>query len=279
MTVTLAQAGAAVIEMIRTLGIRCSPHSRLARMMAILQQGYIAPDDKGFDVAREALRDIRLMDFALSELIAICPREILAAKVRLALGDAPLVQNSGGRSPGRDAQCELYVAGVCARAGIGPEFAEPDVVCTVKDNRYGIAIKRVKNVDRIEEHFRRAVVQISNAGMAGFVVMDLSVAFNPDNRALVSDADVAEMRLAHDLARQTFLSQYFDRMKAWTGGREVRGLIILDHILRYDPGPRDWSLETFTDFVSFCAHNQRRKREFDSFQKTYTRGLVNLIQK
>ena len=276
MNLSLAEAAEDIVRRIKSLGIRCEPDSRYGREASILKKGMIEPDDLDHTVAVESLRDVRLTQFALSELMGAVPTDVLADKVKLLVKDDPLPQDGPASSPGRDVQCELYVAGVCAKAGMKPMLAEPDVLCHAGGSTFGIAVKRVKSEAQFEKRFRDGARPIAAAGVPGILAMDMSMAFNPDNQPLVSDVDIYGMQLAHRQARHSYVDERFDDMKGWLRGREIRGLMILDHILRYDPSVSDWFLESMTFFVPFTEHNQRRTREFEAFRRTYEKGIHNL---
>ena len=70
------------------------------------------------------------------------------------------------------------------------------------------------------------------------------------------------------------MDDHVEKMKSWQQGRELRGLILLDHIFRHDP--RDgWCACGLTYFVNLCEHNQRRAAEFRAFVQAFERGLPN----
>ena len=272
---TLGEAAEDVVSRIQSMGVRLDVNSRFSRMATTLEKGFIGPDDPDFLVAVESTRDVRVMHLALSELMGKVPEDVLREKVQSAIKDESLPQDGSDRSPGRDAQCELHVAGVCARAGMRPELKEPDICCYVKDSPYAIAVKRVKSEAQFEKRFRNAASQVDNAGVKGFIVMDMSIAFNAENAPLVSDDNIREMQVAHRVKMKAFVDALHASMKEWLRGREVRGLLIIDHIIKHEPARKDWPLETFNYFVPFTQHNQRRHREFNAFQEKYSRGTVN----
>src|SRR5690606_126095 len=68
------------------------------------------------------------------------------------------------KSSGRDAQCELYFAAICMKAGLKPVFNEPDIVCSYQSVSIGIAVKRIKSIESIENRFRGAAKQVFRSG-------------------------------------------------------------------------------------------------------------------
>ncbi len=264
------------VRRIESLGVRCAPDSRYGRMVSALRKGKIEPEDSDFAVALEAIRDVRVTQYALAALMDAVAGDSLADKAKLLVKDDPLPQDSPLNSPGRDIQCELYVASVCAKAGMRPRLVEPDIVCDVNDKTFCIAVKRIKNESKFEARFRDGARQIAETGIPGFIAIDVSIAFNPANLPLVGDVDIYTMQIAHRQARRLSVDQHHERMKEWLRGREIRGLLIVDHVLRYDQSDNDWYLESMTYAVPFTQHNQRRSREFDAFYRTYQRGMFNL---
>jgi hypothetical protein len=257
------------------LGVSVEGYGRVAQMVESLQNGYVAPHDEHFPMALEAWRDIQILAFVLDYLPGQVQQFMLQDKLRLCMKDTVLPQDSLDRSPGRDTQAELHFAAVCARGGMQPCLQEPDIVCQVSGKSYGIAVKRLKNADKIEQRFRNAADQIERAQLPGFVALDLTVAFNRDNVPLVTNASARELRAAHRRTCNDFRHQYHDKMKGWIRGREVRGVILVEHRLHFQGG-QDWFLETFNGEGSFSSDNQRRQREFDAFVKYYKQGLPNL---
>ena len=276
MNLSRIEAAEDVVRRIESLGVRCAPESRYRRMLTVLRKGRIEPEDPDFAVALEAIRDVRVTQFALAALMDIVAPDPLADKVKLLVQDESLPQNSPLSSPGRDIQCELYVASVCAKADMRPRLIEPDIVCDVNDKTFCIAVKRIKSESKFEARFRDGARQIAEAGVPGFIAIDVSIAFNPTNLPLVGDVDIYTMQIAHRQARRLFVDQHHERMKEWLRGREIRGLLILDHILRYDQSDNDWYLESMTYAVPFTQHNRRRGREFEAFYNSYQRGMFNL---
>lgn len=165
-----------------------------------------------------------------------------------------------------------------------PLFVEPDIHVTHDDCAYGIAVKRIKSAEQIEKHIRKAADQIARTGSPGFIVIDISMAFNPPNKRMTGASDEA-LKRAHRLSRSDFESDYFDRLKQWVRGREVRGVILLDHIVRQHPQD-GWELNSFTYAISLSRKwltnkheheqvlNQQRHREFVAFMDRFVNGLA-----
>lgn len=76
--------------------------------------------------------------------------------------------------PGRDAQFELWMWAVAKAAGLRPVIAEPDVVCSCRGARFGLACKRIKSRKGIEGNVREAAGQIRDAHMPGAIALELT---------------------------------------------------------------------------------------------------------
>ncbi len=273
----LGEAAAYVWKKFNDLGLHPSPSSRLGMMFSLFEKRDFIPEgDSDFELACEALRDITLLEFAFDQLAEPHLLDSAIEKLRLLLKDSALPQDDDDNTPGRDTQAEIYVASICQAAGLSPKFLEPDVVVVLNDKEYGIAVKRLKSLASLEKRFHGACKQIQKAGKPGFIVLDMMMVFNPENRrvwATTSDAHVAS---AHSLACEKFVGDYFDRFRKWQDGREVRGVLILDHLVRrfidQDDTPR-WQLNGFAYSVNMSPHNERRRREGDAFWRAYERGI------
>jgi hypothetical protein len=229
MSPTLANAARSVSKNFESLGVRLHPQSRVGQVVDLLKDGgVIEPGDERFRTALEGFRDISILYFVIGRLLATIDPAVLRQKLRRIIKDHVHPQDDLTKSPGRDVQTELYVAAVASKAGLSPRFEEPDVLCDLAGEPLGVAVKRVKNEKRFEEHFRGSVSQIAKAGVRGVVTMDMSLAFNRINQPIDTAAKVEQMQLAHWKARTLFVNHYYGQMKGWINAGEVRGLIIIE---------------------------------------------------
>ena len=158
---------------------------------------------------------------------------------------------------------------------MAPEFVEPpDVVCQLGGNHYGLAVKRLQSLDRFEERFSKCCKQIENSKIPGYAVMDLSLAVNPGNRPISASIDDHDMHgLTSKWCQETFVPKH-EWMKKTQRGREVRGLIILLHFIKYVPKEGIWGLYSYTWGYSLSPDNQKRRREFSAFFNRFVKGLA-----
>jgi hypothetical protein len=240
---------------------------------ALTTGGRTDPNDAIWPIAYEGIRDIQVIEHSLRYLRQLIPSEELRPRLQRVVKDSVLsTQDIGSSSFGRDVQSELFVASVCARASMRPKFAEPDVVCYVGKHTFGLAVKRPKGMQTFEDNFRKAVEQIEKSSRIGVIVMDMSLAFNPDNKPLIGSF-TAEVREAKRWRALEFLDRWSEKMKAWVGTRQIRAFLIIEHIPTWLQSDGHWSLATLTDAIHFSSYNQRRHREFTVLWDAFQRGL------
>ncbi len=270
---SLQQQATFVIDTLEEMGF-ATAHTRLDSMSKVLKRGDIHSDDPDFPIAQEAQLDISMIAFVLNQLKE-SPQTELKAKLKLLVQDSPLLVPAQRDSPGRDAQSELYIAAVCKNAGMQVEFDEPDVIAELNGQRYGFAVKRLKSESQFEKRFRSAAKQIEKSRLPGFIVVDVRQAFNPENIKVQATDD--ELYVAFRQARQAFVDKFYSKMKEWQRGREIRGVIFVDHIISYNQ--EDWVATTFTYSVNLSPDNQKRVREFEEFRQAFEKGIPNLVSK
>lgn len=267
----LAEYARYVMQVVRGLGFDPTESSRLAQMRDILsRKEFILETDQDFEVACEAQRDLTMLKFAFDQLSAQYGQQHFRDKARLIVQDLALPQNCKDRTPGRDAQTELYIAGVCQAAGLKPRSSEPDIVVDFNGQVYGLAVKRLKNLKRLEEHFKKAVSQIGKSRIPGFVVLDLAMAANRQNtRFPGGDEDFS----LFEKERFSFLQSYTNKFKDWRKGQDVRGVLVLDLVLwRLDQQGR-WA---FRQFEAFLNLDPLKQSEAKAFFETFKQGIPDL---
>lgn len=269
---SLLQDAQNVLQYFRDCGCKINPSSRFGHITRILEKGYVSPDHPDFNIAQEAVREVQQMDFIFRELSSIQQDKTLKDKVKKLIKDSVLPEEGDEHSFGRDAQCELYVAAICQKAGLHPVLVEPDIQCALGSIQYGIAVKRLKSDKQVEELVRKAVNQIEGCGLPGHIALDVSLAFNRDNQKLINVSD-RQIDRAYKQARQRFGDDYYKRFKSWARGREARSVILIDHFIRQHP-ENGWTLDSFKFFINLSPDNQRRTREFDQFRRTFEFGLA-----
>ena len=276
----LGEASEYIMDVIRGFDFDPSESSRLARMRDLFRKTSFVPETSGqrFELAAQALRDVLRIAFAFEQLCDVLPDADLRRKIHRLVKDSPLPQDDKQNTPGRDAQSELFVAAVCQASGLNPRFDEPDVVVTCEDREYGLAVKRLKSLDRLGEHFKKAVKQIVGAGLPGFVVLDMVLAANPENAALCFAINDARFRQLESNRFRPLIREHLADFMKWKAGHPVRGVIILDHVAGPVDEERHWGLKSWTHFEYLEPHNQRKRREASQFFGKFKSGLPNLAR-
>ncbi|MHB0960443.1 MAG: hypothetical protein ACYC0X_31440 [Pirellulaceae bacterium] len=238
----------------------------------------VAPDAPHFEAAVEAERDLQVLAFVF-DCAAKCPADTEFCRlVKNALKDSLLPSEDRGQSKGRDAQFELFVAAVCQNAELHPvKREEPDVTCHVKGIKFGIAAKRIKNIANLEQHVRKAAAQIGKSRLPGVIAIDTNVALNRDNQRITSPIPDEQFSTMYRRALSQFIDHFHDRIQDWVRGKGVRGIVIHDQQVRFQPDG-EWSLVGMTTRVNTSRHNQRRNREFALFEEHYSQGLPNVTE-
>jgi len=207
-----------VIASIKALGFSPEPQSRLMRMHRVLTRagGSIPPEDPEFQTVLEAERDLQVLGFVFDQGEAHPTDVEFQRLVKKALKDSLLQHQDRGQSKGRDAQFELFVAAICQNAGMLPvSREEPDVTCHVGGIKFGIAAKRIKNVNKLKKHIRKAADQIKKARLPGIIVIDTCVALNRDNERITRPIPDEQFALVYREVMNRFIADFHDSMQDW----------------------------------------------------------------
>jgi hypothetical protein len=267
-------------------GVKLPTTSRLARQIdAYLDPKgklpqILEPDHALFQTAVEAKRDLPQVAFALRQLLPVIPREELKKRLNSLIDDKVLPQENPERSPGRDAQLELFVAALCMRARLDPVFDEsPDIRCKLAGQSVGVAVKRIKSTPKrfahsLKDHVRKAAAQIEKSGLPGIITADISQSLNPTNWRVPQEMSDASFDSACNARVRSFRSQFERQLPDWTEGKGVLGVIFIDSILR-SHGTRGWTFELFPSSMHLCPFNARRRRLFESFDAQFRRAVLN----
>src|ERR1700722_5404443 len=267
---SLAACADYVISSIEARGITLEPTSRLCKMRNVLfapdgKPKVVPSDSADFDISLEANRDFQQLAFVFDQLSATIPPREFDTKLKALVHDDPLPQDdSDGSSTGRDAQCELYVAAICAKAGLDPIIAEPDILCTLNHVKWAVSIKRIKSKRQFGKRMRKAVEQAQRVDLPSIVVADVSIMVNQENVRIYKPISDEEFRRIVQIAQTRFLADYRARLLEWFKGTQSRGVLFIDHHLRQHP-MHGWTLASPHFTFNLSMYNQRRGREFDAF--------------
>ena len=264
-----------VIATIEAAGVHVPPSSRLRRMYDIYHQGIatIGPDHPDFELALEGDRDMQLLAFAFDQLAAMELSDSYRSLLRKLINDSVLPQNDRTHSFGRDAGFEIYVGAVCTASQLLPVvWEEPDVTCILDGTKYGLAAKRLKNIRNIHKRIRKAVEQIERSGLPGLIVLDLSLAFNPNNHRI---RQMPETVFWSDYEKNFWATwrNYQSQIQRIVARADVLGIIVHDYHIRQQDD--DWQLAGMTMRIPAEARSVKQQRIFDKLSTLYKYGLPN----
>ena len=267
-----------VIAHIKTFGFSPNSQSRLMKMYSALTNPtkIITPDDPRFKTALEAERDFTVLGFVFDQSDMYPTDAEFQRLVKKVISDSVLSNEDRDQSTGRDAQFELFVAAICQNAGMHPVYREePDITCHATGIKFGIAAKRIKNINRLEKHIRKAADQIQRTELPGIIALDTCIALNRNNEPITIQIPDEQFVPLYKKTIKDFIDNYHENFQDWVRGKGVRGIVIHDQQVRFQPN-NEWSLEGMTMFVNTAQINYRRNQESAMFTKQYKTGLPNV---
>lgn len=264
-----------IIDQVQELGLNPDPSSRLMQMHRVLNSGYIRFDDPRFSTALEAVRDLQQLGFVFVQLRSRRDHQFTCL-VKRALKDSVLPQDNQQQSAGRDSQFHLYLAAVCQNAGLQPvEFEEPDVSCVIDGEKFVIAAKRIKNLDRLHHRIRDGADQISRSERPGIIAIEVSLAQNRENLPIVSRLQ-SQIYVTHATLRATqLLDRYSERIYRWVNDQGVLAVLLFDFRVRLR-SDNQWGLDGMSTWFETTQGDPQAKREYDLFYNHFLTGVPNL---
>jgi hypothetical protein len=233
----------------------------------------IGPDYPDYELALEGERDMQLLAFAFDQLVQTEPSDTYRELLKKLISDSVLPQRDRNNSPGRDAGFEIYVGGVCAAAKLLPiAWEEPDITCFLGTAKHGFAAKRLKSINKIYDRVSKAADQINRVGLPGVIVLDLALAFNPENRRLAQMHETVFWSEYMTNFRATW-SEYQEKVQTIVAGSEVLGMVVHDYHIRQQS--EGWQLAGMTIRVPNGTRSINDQRYFDKLSTIYTYGLPN----
>lgn len=266
-----------VLSAVREHGIELPASSRLDQMRRVFldEDGQftrrVDPDEPGLRIAQEALRDISLLEPILETLDAISmPNRV--SKIKQLLGDAVIPRAQQRFAPGRDLQAELLVAATCVKGEMGSvSLVDPDVRAELEDQELGIAVKRLKSANRLDDNLRDASKQIERSGLQGVVFIDISLAFNRDSTPLLAPSDAAFRRAHRERVRQIIRER--EHVFVRRASAKAIGLVyVFDSMIRQVP-ETGWGLATVHMPIEIPGVDQA---PYVSFKRAFARGIDRL---
>ena len=264
-----------VIATIEAAGVPVPPSSRLRRMFDLYHSGIgtIEPDHPDYEIALEGERDMQLLAFAFDQLATTETSGVFGDLLKKLVHDSVLPQRDRTHSPGRDASFEIYVGAVCTAAQLLPvEWEEPDVSCVLDNAKFVFAAKRLKSIRSLQKRVSKAVKQIARSGFPGVIVLDVGLAFNPDNHRIRRMHETVFFSEYEANFNATW-SEYQSKVQKAMAQSNVLGAIVHDyHVRQQSDG---WQLAGMTIRVAAEARSAEEQRQFKRLSTLYTYGLPN----
>ena len=272
---TFPELSSFVIATIESEGIAVPPSSRLRRMHDLYHSGVgtIEPHHPDYEIALEGERDMQLLAFAFDQLTELESSREYQGLLKKLVSDSVLPQNDRRNSHGRDAAFEIYAAAVCTAARLLPVvFEEPDVSCVLDGTKYVLAAKRPKTIAKLQRRVSEAVKQIARSGLPGMVVLDVGLAFNPDNHRIRRMAETMFWS-GYEANFNVTWSEHQSKVQEIMARADVLGIIVHDyHVRQQDDG---WQLAGMTIRIPAVTRTADEQRLFDRLSTLYTYGLPN----
>ena len=104
------------------------------------------------------------------------------------------------------------------------------------------------------------------------MVVDLSLAINPSNLPItlqISDETYGQA-VKEYICR--FIDQRLRKLVQYAQGKDVRGMILMNHDIRQQFGG-GWAIESTTIATDLSPYNDRRRRGVERFFKQFMKGL------
>ena len=211
--------------------------ARLCRITRASAGSTVGPGESAYLELVQSLKDVQeywLIVEVLGERLLNEPfREVLVRSFR----DSALPKDSSSHTPGRDAQFELFIAAIAARASLSVERVSDDGadwIVSTKVEKWSIEAKRITSLNRLEDAVRKAASQVgSSEEVGGAMVIDISVAVNPTHEPVRRHVPADELRRIIGWRGKQFRAQELGRLSNWIGAtRAGIGLLILhDHVI------------------------------------------------
>lgn len=275
---SLSDAANYILERFKHYGVGVPTSSRFTRFHDAVcnddgsSRGRIPESDPHFESAREALRDISQLEFFFDQIAPDPEKGKYTPIIQRIITDSVFPQDDMKNSHGRDAQAEAFAFAVCKNAGMNPVFQEPDVTCTLGDEKLGIAVKRVKSHSQLEKRLKEAAKQIWKTRLPGIVSAEVTVAVNPKNLSIVTNQDEAGVRQWWEGKQREIVESWDLRLRQTLGNKVVLGVLLHEHCPVRLNG--DYVLRSMTYGIETASRNKGVL--WSEFWKEFVQGLPDL---
>lgn len=187
------------------------------------------------------------------------------------LKDSPHPADSGADTPGRNTQFELFLAAIARRAGLTvrhPGGAGADWIVSTSQKRWSLEAKRIKSVEKIERHVKKAASQIIRSGIGGVIAIDISLAQNPRCKPLPRFVTDGQIDVAQKARMNAFVNEYQKSIAGWIGSANVGFVIVHDFVIRpglpTSPAKEPWGLIELWDKIDMLSADSSGRQRHDT---------------
>jgi hypothetical protein len=277
---SLSEKANYVLQQFKLFGVDVPGGSRISDMYKAIcnengsSRGLILKTDADFNVAREALRDFSQLEFYFDQVKGLVNKHEHKSKLKEIVSGTTLPQDSGTNTPDRNAQAELFVFAVCKNADLEPSFQEPDITCKLDGKKYGVAVKRIKNLTQLEKRVNDGANQIERTELPGIVSVEITMAMNPENKSIFTTLDEYDVKMWWRQEFCKMVNNYHDNFYQRVAGKNVLGIFLHEHCpVRLG---KNYELRTMNYGVS-TAGNGTEEAEWKKFKGSFISGLPDLV--
>lgn len=246
---------------------RTSRFARMAQFVLAGENPIIPSENPNFPYVTQSLKDLLEIRIVWSILDPTPDDPLTWSRVIQTFDGAILTSEAGKHDAARDSQFELLVQAILCRSGLDPTpipkvvgRRTPEFRCAFGDRAFSIEAKRIKKLGRFDDRVREGCGQISDYGLPGFLMLDMSEAFTPGDKTLLilNPPSEEEMRAALTRKFNAFWERHRRISMKRADGCGVLGMIVFDHAIvqlgpANDRGAAQWQVLTTRDAVPLCA--------------------------
>jgi len=217
-----------------------SSENRLSRQCRLVVESHGRVDEShpNWRLFVQSLKDLQEYWFMIEILGEELVRSPFVERFTRSLLDATHPHDSKAGTPGRDAQFELFLAAIAARAGLVVDQSGDggaDWMLTSPIGRWSLEAKRIKSLKKMRAHLSKAATQIMESRIGGVIAMDISLACNPDCKPLPGVFTLAQIAKADEARMNSFIEQYGESIMEWVGSANVGFVLLHDFVIRTPP--------------------------------------------
>jgi hypothetical protein len=263
------------ISKVNRLSTQCQ---LIAKTKCIVQK-----DDQNWHIFIQSLKDVQEYWFIIEILGERILQPPFLDGFTRSLLDSTHPMDSGESTPGRDRQFELFLAAIVARAGLTLdrlESAGADWIIIAPSKRWSLEAKRIKNLNKLEKHIRKAAKQIDTSQIGGVIAVDISLAVNPECSQLYKFVPDSEIKKAHEKRTVALAEEKMKQISEWIGSSSVGFILLYDSVIKpaegSGVGKEPWGLIGLWSKVDLIASNSSNRQHYDDLWNLFQLALPNL---